>query len=164
MIEGLVIDDFPPPFQPAAVTRRMKFLLLALVVSVLFAGWQWLRPYEWSPDSGADHHVTRCLVERSHSNYWLRIFLKSNEGEEIDFMKPLQLVTADGRTHAIAELDREGSERAIDTIVLRFWLEEKDFAGPLSLQVNDGKLSIRSGDTSPRMADGAFRVFNSTRW
>lgn len=164
MIEGLVIDDFPPPFQPAAVTRRMKFLLLALVVSVLFAGWQWLRPYEWSPDSGADHHVTRCLVERSHSNYWLRIFLKSNEGEEIDFMKPLQLVTADGRTHAIAELDREGSERAIDTIVLRFWLEEKDFAGPLSLQINDGKLSIRSGDTLPRMADGAFRVFNSTRW
>ncbi|MCW1915754.1 hypothetical protein OJ996_19360 [Luteolibacter sp. GHJ8] len=142
----------------------MKFLLLALVVSVLFAGWQWLRPYEWSPDSGADHHVTRCLVERSHSNYWLRIFLRSNEGEEIDFMKPLQLVTADGRTHAIAELDREGSERAIDTIVLRFWLEEKDFAGPLSLQINDGKLSIRSGDTLPRMADGAFRVFNSTRW
>ena len=74
----------------------MKFLLLALGLSVIFAAWQWFRPYEWSPDPAARYKVTQCMVERDHGNLWLRVFLKPRDGQEMDYLKPIRLTTGAG--------------------------------------------------------------------
>jgi hypothetical protein len=153
----------------------MKLLLLALGVSVLFAAWQWFRPYEWSPDPVARYEVSQCLVERDHSNLWLRVFLKPREGQTMDYLKPIRLTTAAGKQHEPAQMDQAGGAHGggsldldqsgrVDQVVLSFWLEPADFSGPLKLELNGGSVSIRNGDALPKVADGAFRVFNSTRW
>jgi hypothetical protein len=154
-----------PSLQPAAVTRRMKLLLLTLGVSVIFAAWQWFRPYEWKPDPGARYTVQQTLVERDHSNLWLRVFLKQSGGESHDFMKPVRLLAAGGSEHEPADTAMSGNPaRQMEELVFSFWLAEKDFGGPLKLQINDGTLLIRTGDSLPKVGDGAFRAFNSTRW
>ena len=143
----------------------MKLLLLTLGVSVVFAAWQWLRPYEWNADPGARYGVTRTLVERDHSNLWLRVFLKQTGADKHDFLKPVALITAAGREHEPADTAMSGNvTREMEEVTFSFWLTEDDFKGPLKLKLNDGTLLIRTGDTLPRLGDGAFRVFNSTRW
>ena len=153
----------------------MKLLLLALGVSVIFAGWQWFRPYDWSPDPGARFTVKQCMVERDHSNLWLRVFLKPRKGQAMDYLKPIHLKTSAGKQLELANFVQSGAASAeeaanpedqgsVDELVFSFWLEPADFAGPLKLEMNDGSLLIRSGDTLPRVADGGVRIFNSTRW
>lgn len=147
----------------------MKLLLLALGVSVLFAAWQWFRPYEWSPDPTARYEVSQCLVERDHANLWLRVFLEPREEQTMDYLQPIRLTTAAGKQHEPAQMDQAGhagpdQSAGVDQVVLSFWLEPADFSGPLKLELNGGNLTIRSGDALPKVADGAFRVFNSTRW
>ena len=143
----------------------MKLLLLTLGVSVLFAAWQWFQPYDWDADPGARYTVTRTMVERDHSNLWLRVFLDQRGGEGHDLMKPVLLLTSEGREHEPADTTMSGDEaREMKSLVFSFWLAGDDFRGPLKLKLNDGTLVIRTGDTLPKVADGAFRVFNSTRW
>lgn len=157
----------------------MKFLLLALGLSVIFAAWQWFRPYEWSPDPAARYKVTQCLVERDHGNLWLRVFLKPRDGQEMDYLKPIRLTTGAGKQLEPAQMDQMGRDEPgsnaagepdpnkpgpVDLVVFSFWLETADFSGPFKLELNGGTLQIRSGDTLPRVADGAVRVFNSTNW
>jgi hypothetical protein len=136
----------------------MKLLLLALGVSVVFAAWQWFRPYEWSPDPAARYEVSKCMVERDHANLWLRVFLSPQEGQTMDYLKPIRLTTAAAKQH-----EPDGTGKA-EEVVLSFWLEPADFNGPLKLELNGGSLLIRSSDTLPKVADGGFRVYNSTRW
>jgi hypothetical protein len=143
----------------------MKLLLLTLGVSVLFAAWQWFRPYEWNADPGARYSVSRTMVERDRSNLWLRVFLDQRGGESHDLMKPVLLMTSEGREHEPADTAMSGDEAArMKGLVFSFWLADDDFSGPLKLKLNDGTLVIRTGDRLPKVADGAFRVFNSTRW
>jgi hypothetical protein len=52
----------------------------------------------------------------------------------------------------------------MDTLVFSFWLTEEDLQGPLSLKLNKGSLVIRSGSKGVTMADGGFRVLNSSNW
>jgi hypothetical protein len=151
----------------------MKLLLLALGVSVVFAAWQWFRPYEWSPDPAARYEVSKCMVERDHANLWLRVFLSPQEGQTMDYLKPIRLTTAAAKQHEPAQMDQmgrvgnnfdpDGTGQA-EEVVLSFWLEPTDFNGPLKLELNGGSLLIRSSDTLPKVADGGFRVYNSTRW
>jgi hypothetical protein len=143
----------------------MKLLSLTLGVSVLFAAWQWFRPYEWSPDPGARYVVGQTMLERDTSHFWLRVFLKQKGGESHDFMKPVLLITAAGREHEPGDTAMSGNAaRGMEEMTFSFWLAEDDLKGPLKLKLNDGTLLIRTGDSLPRVADGAFRVFNSTRW
>lgn len=143
----------------------MKLLLLALGVSLLFAAWQWFRPYDWSPDPAASYRVSQCVVQRDHSNYWLRVFLKQKGDADYDMLDPARLLTAKGTEHEPADTSLSGdSARKMDTLVFSFWLTEEDLQGPLSLKLNKGSLVIRSGSKGVTMADGGFRVFNSSNW
>ncbi len=143
----------------------MKLLLLTFGVSVIFAAWQWFRPYEWGADPEARYTVTRTMVERDHGNFWLRVFLDQRADETHDLLKPVLLKTATGREHEPADTSMSGDEQhQMEGLVFSFWLSAEDFSGPLTLTINDGSLLIRKDDTVPRVADGAFRVFNSTRW
>jgi hypothetical protein len=176
----LVIDDFFRPLQPARVNRRTKLLLLTLAISVVFAAWQWFRPYDWSPDPVARFRVTHCIVKRDVSNLWLQISLKPRDGQVMDFSQPIHLLTAGGKRHEVAEMEQVGSgpEKTlpadngapamappmVEEITFSFWLAEADFAGPMTLELNGASLRVRGGDTLPRVADGGFRVFNTSAW
>ena len=151
-------------------------LLLALGVSLVFAAWQWFRPYAWNPDPAARFTVNQCMVERDHANLWLKVFLQPLKGQVMDFTQPIRLVTAADKQHELAEVVQIGAEEKenasppaeapdkVEQVVISFWLSEADFAGPMKLEINGASLQIRSGDTLPRVADGGFRVYNSSGW
>jgi len=166
------------------VNRRTKLLLLALGVSVVFAAWQWFRPYAWSPDPAARFTVSQCMVERDHADLWLRVFLKPRKGQVMDFSQPIHLLTSSGKRHEPAQMEQVGSAPGdgdapapvrgasgapempsnVEQVVFSFWLSEADFAGPMKLEINGSSLEIRSDNTLPRVADGGFRVYNSSGW
>ncbi len=162
------------------MNRRTKLLLLTLAISVVFAAWQWFRPYDWSPDPAARFRVTHCYVKRDVSNLWLLVSLKPREGQVMDFSQPIHLVTAQGKALEVAEMEQVGSgaeqtapaesgapvvaPSTVEEITFSFWLAEADFAGPMKLEINGASLQIRSGNTLPQVADGGSRVFNTSGW
>lgn len=150
---------------PAAVKRRTLLLLLALGVSVVFAAWQWFRPYDWSPDPAARYHIVHAAVERDHSYLWLNLFLERNGDSPHDLTKPVRLLTADGRELEPADTTLGGDEESgTDALGFRFWLEEKDFAGPLKLRLHDGTLNVRTQSGLPGVNQGTPRYFNTCNW
>jgi hypothetical protein len=147
------------------VKRRTFLLLVMLALSLVFAGWQWLRPYEWNADPSARFRMLHATVERDHSFVWLDIYLKFSGGERHDLGKPVALLLADGRELDPAETTLEGDDdNPTKALGFRFWLEERDFAGPIRLRLNDGILTVRSGTGLPATDDGGSRFFTTRYW
>ncbi len=150
---------------PAAVKRRTLLLLLALAVSLVFAGWQWLRPYDWDPDPGARYRIEYASVQRDHSYYWLNVRLERHGTASHDLEKPVRLLTAAGRELEPADTELGGSEETgTETLGFRFWLEAADFSGPLKLRLNDGTLLVRKDSGVPGVSEGAARYFTTSNW
>jgi hypothetical protein len=150
---------------PAAVKRRTLLLFLALGISVVFAAWQWFRPYDRSPDPAARYHIVHAAVERDHSYLWLNLFLERNGDSPHDLAKPVLLLTADGRELEPADTTLGGDEKSgTDALGFLFWLNDADFAGPLKLRLNDGTLLVRKQSGTPGVNKGAPRYFTSSNW
>lgn len=144
--------------------RRLVLLLIALVLSLAFAGWQWLRPYDWNPDPQARFRIAHVSLKQDHSFYWLGIKLERNGVDSHDLTKPVRLVTSKGREVDPTDTTMEGNpEEGISGLGFRFWLENDDLDGPLELRLNDGTLKVRSGSGQPRIRDG-IRYFTTSRW
>ena len=151
---------------PVDVSRKtFRYVLLGLMlISAAFAGWSWLRPYEWSPDPEARCRIVGCQVVQDHSNYWVNLHLEITEGEH-DLQQKIVLLTADGRELEAADTTlRPGSERQISSIWVNFWVETKDLEGPLALRINDGKLTVRSGSGVPKLRSKGSRYFVTHGW
>jgi hypothetical protein len=147
------------------VTRRTALLLISLALSLVFAGWQWFRPYEWRSDPAARFRIVRAGLKRDHSYVWLDLYLSKSGAQDHDLAKPVVLRLADGREIEPADTTIEGREgQPTRALGFRFWLEEKDFAGPLSLRLNDGSLGVRSGTGLPALATGDSLLFTSRNW
>jgi hypothetical protein len=146
------------------LNRRLKLLATCLAISLIFAGWTWLRPYEWSRDPGARYRIVHASLERDHSFFWLGLYLKQAGPQSHDLMKPVALILADGREVEPAGTDLEGDQTHPNVgIGLKFWLEEKDLAGPLRLKLNDGTLTVRKEPGPPPVTD-SIRYFNTANW
>jgi hypothetical protein len=146
------------------LNRRTKLLAACLSISLVFASWTWMRPYEWSRDAGARYKIVHASVEPDHSFFWLRLYLKQAGPESHDLMKPVALILADGREIEPAGTDLEGDEAHPNAgIGFRFWLEEKDLAGPLRLKLNDGTLAVRK-ESGPLPVTDSIRYFNTANW
>jgi hypothetical protein len=144
------------------LNRRTKLLAACLAISMVFAGWTWLRPYEWSPDSGARYRIVHASLDQDHSYYWLAVHLKRAGDQPHDLLKPVTLILADGRE--LAPVDFAHAEEAgYPEIDYRFWLEEKDLPGPLRLKLNDGTLTVRKESGAPPLSD-SIRYFNTANW
>lgn len=144
--------------------RRLVLLLIALALSLVFAGWQWLRPYDWNPDPQARFRIEHVSLQRDHSFYWLGLRLERVGDGKHDLTKPVRLVTAAGREVEPADTTMEGNpEEGVSGLGFRFWLEDEDLDGPLGLRLNDGILKVRSGSGQPRIKDG-IRYFTTSRW
>jgi hypothetical protein len=147
------------------LTVFRKFLLLLLLASAAFAAFSWLRPYDWKPDPAARFKIVASQLKRDRSSYWLNIHLKKSGEQGHDLSKPVLLVTSDGREHEPADTSFAGEPGPGTTeIWLKFWLEESDLKGPLTLQLNDGSLKVKSIGGLPRLADAGMRTFSNSRW
>lgn len=144
---------------PVKLQNLRKFLWLALLLSSAFAAWSWFRPYAWESDPAALCKVVGVQVTQDRSSYWVETHLKVNPGKTHDLQKPVNLLTATGEKLEPADTTFGGSEGTGTTdIWLKFWLEKNQISGPLTLQLNDGKLSIKANDGVP--AGSGYHVTN----
>ena len=147
------------------VTRRTALLLASLALSLAFAAWQWFRPYDWAADPTARFRIVHAALKRDHSYVWLDLYLKKSGDLEHDLAKPVVLRLADGREIEPADTTIEGEDgQPSKALGFRFWLEERDFAGPLELRLNDGSLLVRSGSGSPFIPASSSRFFTHRNW
>lgn len=148
---------------PVAIVRPLtRILTVALVLVSAFAAWSLFRPYEWQPDPAARFKIRQVRVIRDHSNYWLDVSLK---GTNHDLEKRVHLESADGRLLEPADTGLSGENgKGITDLWLRFWLDARDFNGPLKLKLNDGGLIVRSGSGVPVLESGESRILNSNSW
>ncbi|MCW1885773.1 hypothetical protein OKA04_13615 [Luteolibacter flavescens] len=146
------------------MNRRTQLLALCLLISLAFAGWTWLRPYEWGRDAGARYRIVHSSLRKDTSYYWLELKLDQAGEESHDLRKPVALILADGREMEPAETQLEGdATNPTSGIGLKFWLEEKDLAGPLRLKMNDGTLTVRKESGAPPLKN-SIRYFNTANW
>lgn len=147
------------------MNRRVRILLVLLILALGFGGWQWIRPYQWSPDPSARAEIQFSQIKRDQSFAWLDVYLKITDPALHDLEKPVRLILADGTKLKQADITRVGTKkRPIDAISFRFWLEIDKLAGPLQLQINDGTLLIRKEGAAPDLAPRETNYHNTTRW
>ncbi len=140
--------------------QKLRIVLwLALALSLGFATWSWFRPYEWNPDPSARCTVEGVQLTQDQAYFWVTAHLTVIPGQTHDLQKPVFLETSGGRKLEPADTTFGGSESTGTTdIWLKFWLENNDIAGPLTLHLNDGKLSIKANATVP--SDSRYYVSN----
>jgi hypothetical protein len=139
--------------------------MACLFASAAFAGWSWLRPYSWKSDPAARGKVVETLVTRDQSFFWLNVRLKVNPGATHELQKPVRLETARGLRLEPADTTFAGNEgQPVAEIWFKFWLDAVDLNGPLTLFLNDGRLTIKSGTTAPELGNSTYRNFTTDRW
>ncbi len=157
----------PPNRSSADVKRQiLRYSLLAcLLTSAAFAAWTWLRPYAWQPDPAARCKILETLVTRDHAFFWVNIHLKVNPGMMHDLQAPITLATSSGAKHQPADTTFVGSDPLKpEEIWYKFWLEPADLVGKLTLEINAGKLLVKSLSSTPDLAPAAFRNFTTHHW
>ena len=141
-----------------------KLLWMALLLSCVFAAWSWFRPYAWNPDPAARCKVIGVQVTRDLSYVWVEAHLKVNPGMVHDLQKPVSLSVI-GRELEPADTTFGGNEATGTTdIWVKFWLEDKDLVGPLTLRLNDGKLIVKANEGAPELGSAKSRYFVSNHW
>ncbi len=149
------------------MTRRTLriSLTICLLASAAFAAWSWFRPYAWNPDPAARCKIEETLVTRDQEYFWVNVHLKLNPGMSHDLQKPVYLENPAGKKFEPADSTFASINGQPPTeIWFKFWLEASDLTGPLELQLNDGKLRVKSGKEAPRLEKSAHRNFTTTRW
>jgi hypothetical protein len=142
-----------------------KIIYTALGICLIYGAWVWLRPYEWNADPAARFKIVGAQVTQDRSYFWLDVHLKKSGEDPHDLKKPVRLRTAEGVEHEPAKTDFAGNPLSgTSDIWFRFWLEEKDLRGTLSLKLNDGALSVKSSTGLPKIGLSGARAFHSTRW
>lgn len=146
--------------------KRLRiFLGIALLPAIAFAAWGWLRPYAWRADPAARAKVAGVLVTRDQSYFWLEAHLKMNPGEEHDLRQAVLLETPAGKlAPADTTFGGSGGGKGTTELWFKFWLNEQQASGPLTLHLNEGTLSIRTRLGPPALGAGSSRYFNINSW
>jgi len=144
------------------LNSRTKLLSACLAISLAFAGWTWMRPYEWSRDAGARYRIVYASVKPDHAYCWLALHLKRAGDQPHDLLKPVRLILADGREVEPSDFSQV-AEPGFPEIDYRFYLEAKDLSGPLRLKLNDGTLAVRK-ESGPLPVTDSTRYFNTANW
>ncbi len=146
--------------------QKLRYALIAcLFASAAFAGWSWFRPYSWKFDPAARCKVVETLVTRDQSFFWVNVRLTVNPGVTHELQKPVRLETARGVKLEPADTTFAGNDRQpVTEIWFKFWLEAADLNGPLTLFLNDGRLTIKSENGIPELGKSTYRNFTTDRW
>ncbi len=148
--------------------ERLKwrgFLVGALIAAALFAGWSWLRPYDWRPDPGARCQVVGVQLRRDLNHFWLDVHLKTLTGASHDLAKTVLLQTQTGRALSPADSTFGGDDPGQPREMwFKFWLERADLDGTLHLRLNDGGLVIKNTTGIPALESSEIRYFPTRNW
>jgi hypothetical protein len=139
-------------------------LLICLLLSAAFAAWTWLRPYDFKPDPAARCEILETLVTRDQSFFWVNVHLKVNPGMPHDLQIPVSLATANGPKQPADTTFAGTDPLKPEEIWFKFWLEPADLAGPLTLEINGGKLPVKTLPGLPDLGSDTFRNFTTNRW
>ena len=138
--------------------------MASLVASAAFASWAWLRPYDFHPDPAARCEILETLITRDGSFFWANVHLKVSSGMEHDLKIPVILNTPSGEKQpadtTFAGLDPMKPEE----IWFKFWLEPADLAGPVTLKINGGTLSVKTLSQVPDLGSSTLRNFTHNHW
>jgi hypothetical protein len=147
------------------IQQFRKIVWAALLLSAVFAAWSWFRPFEWGSDPAARSKVIGVQLTRDGGFFWIDTHLKVSPGETHDLQKPVYLTTAEGLRIEPADTVF-GGERGPGTTDLwfKFWLRKEQLAGPITLHLNDGKLSIRAKSGRLDLADKQSKYFSTHLW
>ena len=148
-----------------------------MVPTVLFAAWQWLvpHPYASKPDPDALAEVKFTQLIRDESFYWLTVKIHITDPSRHDLSKGLALTVDGGRELQPTSIEIEADGEVTPTgdgisvpetlgLTAKFWLQEKDFAGPIQLRINDGALTIREGSGLPGLENHSETVKKNSDW
>lgn len=145
--------------------RLRIFLGTALLLASAFAGWGWLCPYSWGSDAAARAKVQGVLVTRDQSYFWVEAHLKIISGKEHDLKKPVFLQTASGKLEPADTTFGGSGEKGTTDLWFKFWLDETQASGPLTLHLNNGLLNLRSRQGLPDLGKGKdSRYFTTNSW
>lgn len=141
------------------------FLIGALIAATAFAGWSWLRPYDWRPDPGARCKVVGVQLKRDLNHFWVDVHLKTLPGAVHDLSKPVLLEAPGGRALSPADSTFGGDDPARPAEMwFKFWLERADLDGTLLLRLNDGSLVIKGTPGIPALESAETRYFPTRNW
>ncbi len=158
--------------------RRRKILLALLIPTLLVAAWQWLAPtspYEKNPDPMAGATIRYVRLKPDHSFHWMHVRLDVAQEDTSSLLLGLALELADGRKLRPAGLELEGQGKGSATengphlenlqgLTVQFWLEPKDFEGPMKLRIGDGTLTVRTGSGSTGIPPGDEKIYKHCDW
>ncbi|MFK7850450.1 MAG: hypothetical protein AB8D78_05670 [Akkermansiaceae bacterium] len=148
--------------------RQMIRLAMAtvLVLVTIIAALVWSGDYEKNPDPAAVFHIEGVRLEADHGYMWLEAHLRKSQKEKHDLLKPVRLITSNGKKHEAADTTFAGTpETGFTDIWLKFWLEKTELEGPIYLEINDGELTIKNSDPIPELdPPDKDTVFKSSDW
>ncbi|MFT3990509.1 MAG: hypothetical protein QM680_03775 [Luteolibacter sp.] len=146
------------------LSRLRIVLWVMLVTASAFAAWAWLRPYEWSPDPGARGKVVSTLISQDHSHYWVTVHVKIESGQSFDFEKPMRLLSGSKEIETADTTLSGDVDQQVSDLWLKFWLTREEMAAPLSLRVNDGRLTVKKSSKAPELDAGEQIFQTSSFW
>lgn len=147
--------------------RQMIRLSLALliVISTVLAAWVWTSEYDSDPDPKARFEIEGVQLTKDRSNAWLEIHLKKSGDKEHNLRKKVRLITANGLEHEPADNTFAGNpEAGFTDIWFKFWLDQKDLEEEILLQINDGRLRVKTNQGAPEWDSDGENVLKSSDW
>jgi hypothetical protein len=142
-----------------------SWLLVGLLIAMIYAAWNWWRPYDWRPDAAARYRITGVTVTHDHGHHWVEVRLQRTGETSHDLTKPVRLILDSGREVEPADTRLGGGpEQGMTELAFKFWLDPGELAGPLRLRLNDGVLVVKATRGEPKLGTSGGRYFNSTHW
>jgi hypothetical protein len=136
--------------------RRVRWLIVVLLLTSLWYGWIFLRPYDSNADAQAPWRMMSVTVKRDNSYYWVRCKLKLMSAEPLP--QSILLLTKNRRIRSADWIRTEDSEDHIS-----FWVEESDLQGTCELELN-GKRYLLKSDGAFSLPNEKQKVFRHPHW
>lgn len=134
----------------------IRWLILILLLTSVWCGWIFLRPYDSKADAQAPWRLMTASVKRDHSYYWVRCKLKVMAAEPLP--QSILLLTKNRR---IRSADCIRMQDDIDHI--SFWVEESDLQGKCEIELN-GKSYLLKNDGAFQLTEGSEKAFRQPNW
>lgn len=149
--------------------RRLQYVRIILYAIALcymaYALNRYFRPYERGADPAAGYQIRSCQLTADRAYFWLDLDLKSNDLSGPDWQRPVLLRNASGQTFTPAMVSQAVlAKQENPSLQLRFWLGREDLAGPLTLQINNGTLQVKTSLEIPSLGKQSMRTFSNNQW
>lgn len=142
------------------IAVSLLLLLLTFVVGKLF-----FSEFDANPDPKARYVIQAVQLKKDLDHFWLDLHLRRVGKENHDLRRPVRLLTADGKKHEAADTKFAGSpEEGFTDIWFKFWLDPSDLESSIKLEINEGRLLVKSSEGFPNLKNQDNIVIQSSNW